>query len=64
MTREEIKERIEARIFTGVPFTFSQLHTGLPKEAYRIADRLIQKHRKADHIRFERNGRSVIWSLV
>lgn len=64
MMRDEIKERIENRMFSGVPFTFAQLHIGYEDESYRIADRLIQKHRKAGRIRFERDGRKVIWSMV
>lgn len=64
LSKEEIKEIIEKRIFSGEPFTFAQLHSGLPDFAYRIADRLIQKHRRNGKINFVRDGRKTIWSLV
>lgn len=61
--REPIIAEIERRIFSGEPFTFHDLHRGIDN-AYREADRLIQKHRKKGFIAFERRGRDSIWSLT
>lgn len=61
--REPIIAEIERRIFSGEPFMFHELHRGMDN-AYREADRLIQKHRKKGFIAFERRGRDSIWSLT
>lgn len=61
--RETIIAEIERRIFSGEPFTFHELHRGADN-AYREADRLIQKHRKKGFIAFMRDGRKVFWSLT
>ncbi|CDP50670.1 hypothetical protein [Devosia sp. DBB001] len=62
---EELRDKMEAKMADGEPFTFSDLHKGFPDyEAYRLADRLIQQWRKRGWISFVRVGRSTIWSLT
>ena len=70
MTEEAVAERrakMEARMKSGEPFTFAQIHwtCGDTKSpAYREADRLIQRWRRAGWIEFKREGRQTIWSLT
>jgi len=61
----DIRTEMERRILSGEPFTFTALYAGYSSpKAYRIADRLIQKHRRAGNIAFKRNGHSPIWSTI
>lgn len=59
------EQKIIARISDGTPFVFRELWTpyGID-EAYRLADKIIQKWRKAGHISYVMTGREYIWSLT
>lgn len=61
-------EIIEARMASGEPFTFGELHSLIDlsdkERSYRLADRTIQKWRKRGLISFVKNGRDVVWSLT
>lgn len=63
MRDADLIARLEARIFSGEPFTFGHLHMGLDG-VYRPADRLIQKLRRKGLIEFTRKGRDAIWTLT
>ncbi len=60
----DVQHEIEKRMKSGKPFTFASLHTNLPEEGYRMADRTIQKWRRKGWISFVRNGRDTIWALT
>ncbi len=62
MTRDEIKAEIERRTKTMEHFMFSDLHLGLPDEAYRIADAYLQKLRRRGEATFRREGSRVVWT--
>ena len=55
--------RIEAVIFSGEPFTLHDLRKW-GRDSESIADRTVQKHRKAGLISFVRFGPQVIWGLT
>lgn len=57
------REKIEARIRTGVPFTYMALcgYTA-DNDAARMADRIIQKYRRAGWIEYRREKGSTTWS--
>ena len=63
-------EKIEARIQSGDPFTFTDIWVPVTggdhhHPAYRLADRTVQKWRKAGRIRIsERKGSTPLWELV
>lgn len=60
----EIEKKIVHRMANGTPFVFQNLWVPYGDEAYRLADRLIQRWRKKGYISFVRIGRQSIWSLT
>jgi hypothetical protein len=67
MDRQEILKAVEARMASGEPFTFVQLHSPFSAQgvdAFRIADRAIQKWRKKGWIAYAFEGRTPVWSLT
>lgn len=54
-------ERIEARMGNGEPFRFMDLHSGFVSADYRLADRTIQKWRKAGRIENFRGPSGLSW---
>jgi hypothetical protein len=61
----ELIARVEVRMATGEPFELQDLHGGdCHGPIYRVADRTIQKWRKAGYIDFTRHGRHVVWQLT
>lgn len=61
--RDVLVERIRARMQSGETFTCSQL-SDVADGDYRLADREIQRFRKAGWIGFVRVGRAVNWDLT
>lgn len=61
---QSVETSIYTRMATLKTFTFAELHLGLPDEAYRTADRLLQKFRKRGWATFTRDGRNCVWSLT
>lgn len=66
MTRDEKKALITARMFNGEPFTAMQLANlaGLDLADFRLADGLIQKHRKAGKIAYSYERGSPVWRMT
>lgn len=60
----DIQREIYDRMLATEEFEFSTLHLGLPKEAYRIADKTLQQCRKNGLASFRKDGRKFIWSLT
>lgn len=60
----ETQNDIHARMLANSGFTFGSLHAGLHYEAYRMADRTLQKFRRNGWATFRREGRQCIWSLT
>lgn len=68
-----VLEKIEARMMSGEPFTYAELGALNPappgrgpmhNDPDRLADRTIQKWRKAGKISFTRIGRNTYWTLT
>lgn len=59
-----VEEKIRARMGNGEPFTYGELWLPYGIEAFRIADREIQRWRKKGFISFTREGRNVVWRLT
>lgn len=57
-------DAIYGRMLSSEEFTFQSLHSFLPDDAYRLADRTLQSFRKREYATFRREGRKVIWSLT
>lgn len=60
----DIQREIYYRMLENVEFQFATLHTGLPEEAYRMADKTLQQCRKHGFASFRKDGRKFIWSLT
>lgn len=60
----EIKREIHQRMLSSDEFEFASLHMGLPTEAYRMADRILQDFRKRGFATYRRVGRKFIWWLT
>ncbi len=63
----ERRAKMEARMKSGEPFTFTQVFWTCGDSngpGYREADRLIQRWRKDGLIELKRVGRQTIWSLT
>lgn len=70
IAEETIQKALNAQRDRKAPFTFYALtaalwEAGVPKHpAYRCADRVLQRERKAGRMRFVRIGRDTFWSFV
>lgn len=70
MNRTELSSVILARMASGAPFTYGDLHYPLPKkgtdgcETARVADQAIQRWRKKGWISFTRVRGQCVWSLT
>lgn len=56
--------QIEARMLSGIEFTFGGLVDRYGRQHYRRIDKIIQRLRKAGKIAKRRDGRNFIWKAT